>query len=68
MRVIKSLGVLIVSTILAIIFLIPRIIILITKIIDSVLYILRSTLTFLMEQIKSEVLNPMQDGKINEEQ
>lgn len=68
MRVIKKVGVLIVSIILFVVFLIPRIVIMIINIVDSLLYIVKSTLTFLIEQIKAEVLNTIQDGKSNEKQ
>ena len=56
MRIVKRVGILLVSLLLTLIFLIPKAIVIAIRVIESILSIIKNTMEFLMKQIKEEVL------------
>lgn len=67
MKTLKTIGILIISILIQIIFIVPKTVIFVISILESILKIVREQITFLMKQIKYEVLKPIRDGKKNEE-
>lgn len=56
MKLLKTIGMLILSILLWIILLTPRVIIIFISIVESILKVIKSTLTHLIKQVKAEVL------------
>ena len=58
MKTIRTIALLLTSILMQVIFILPKLIIFSIQIVETVLKIVREQITFLMEQIKNEVLKP----------
>lgn len=66
MKIIKLIGILLLSVILQTLLITPRLVVMIIKIVESILKITRQTIQFLIKQIANEVLKPINHEQQNE--
>lgn len=66
MKVLKTIGLLLVSIVLYICMLPMNILVVLIEVLETILKITRETITFLIKSIKSEVLKPFENGDNNE--